>query len=229
MSPGGTITTVAGGGSSSKDGVPATSAQLRSPSGLAVDRQGNVYIADFPDHRVRKVSPGGTITTIAGTGRGGFSGDGGPATSAQLFAPYGVAVDGQGTVYITDTQNYRVRKVTPGAQAASLTLTLGGSSPQRLLAQQGIVVTAMCNTRCSLSATGSATILGTKNVFALTRATASLGAGKRTLTLRISAAQQKRFHQSFRPGQRAQAVITVRATDGAGGTATAKRTVAVRR
>jgi hypothetical protein len=87
---------------------------------VAVDGQGNVYIADFPDHRVRKVTPGGTITTFAGTGAGGFSGDGGPATSAGLYAPYGVAVDGQGNVYIADSRNYRVRKVaTSGTVSAT--------------------------------------------------------------------------------------------------------------
>ena len=89
VSPGGTITTFAGGGSSTGDGGPATSAQVRNPHGVAVDGQGNVYIAEYASHRVRMVSPGGTITTIAGTGAGGFSGDGGPATSAQLYAPWG--------------------------------------------------------------------------------------------------------------------------------------------
>ena len=78
---------------------------------MAVDGQGNVYIADTSNNRVRKVSPGGTITTIAGTGRRGSSGDGGPATSARLYYPAGVAVDGQGNVYIADKYNQRVRKI----------------------------------------------------------------------------------------------------------------------
>ena len=77
--------------------------------GVAVDGQGNVYIADRDNMRVRKVSPGGTITTIAGTGVQGFSGDGGPATSAQLRFPRGVAVDGQGNVYIVDRQPPRTQ------------------------------------------------------------------------------------------------------------------------
>ena len=128
VTPGGTIRTFAGGGSSFGDGGPATSAQLRSPYGVAADGQGNVYIADFPDHRVRKVSAGGTITTFAGTGAGGFSGDGGPAASARLYAPYGVAVDGQGNVYIADSRNYRVRKV--GASATATTYG-GFYSPSR--------------------------------------------------------------------------------------------------
>jgi sugar lactone lactonase YvrE len=80
---------------------------------VAVDGKGNVYIADLGNQRVRKVSRGGTITTIAGTGKYGFSGDGGPATSARLYNPYGVAVDGKGNVYIADHLNSRVRKVQP--------------------------------------------------------------------------------------------------------------------
>jgi sugar lactone lactonase YvrE len=131
VSRGGTITTFAGGGSSVGDGGPATSAGLRDPRGVAVDGQGNVYIADFSDHRVRKVSPGGTITTFAGTGTGGFSGDGGPATSARLNGPDGLAVDGQGNVYIGDSQSYRVRKV---ATSATATRTYAGFySPSRNL------------------------------------------------------------------------------------------------
>ena len=78
-----------------------------------MDGQGNVYIADFFNSRVRKVNPGGTITTFAGTGVQGFSGDGGPATSAGLVRPEGVAVDGQGNVYIADGNGDRVRKVNP--------------------------------------------------------------------------------------------------------------------
>ncbi len=116
VSPGGTITTFAGTGIQgfSGDGGPATSAQLYQPHGVAVDAQGNVYIAEYRGNRVRKVSPGGTITTLAGTGKAGFSGDGGPATSARLYAPAGVAVDGNRNVYIADQQNGRVRKVSPG-------------------------------------------------------------------------------------------------------------------
>ena len=180
VNPGGTITTFAGGGSSLGDGGPATSARVRNPHGVAVDGQGNVYIADRVDHRVRKVSPAGTISTFAGTGAGGFSGDGGPANSARLFAPWGVAVDGKGNVYIGDAQNYRVRKVTIGA---ALTVSVGGTAMQPLLAQEGITITAKCNRPCSLAATGSVSILGTKHVFGLSRATAKLAAGKRTLRL----------------------------------------------
>jgi hypothetical protein len=110
---GGTITTAVGNGTCGYggDGGPATAALINSPLGLAYDAAGNLYIAD--GCRVRKVA-GGTITTVAGTGSCGFSGDGGPATSAKLFGPWGLALDGAGNLYIGDRLNCRVRKVTGG-------------------------------------------------------------------------------------------------------------------
>ena len=109
----GIITTVAGTGfyGYSGDGGAATGAQINGPVGLAVDSQGNLYIADSSNHRIRKVNTGGIITTVAGTGFAGYSGDGGAATSAKLHYPTYIAVDGVGNLYITDTSNYRVRKV----------------------------------------------------------------------------------------------------------------------
>jgi len=120
----GLITTVAGGGGAYLgDGGPATSAQLNAPYGVAVDSAGNLYIADFFDQRVRKVS-NGVITTIAGNGTHGAGGDGGPATSAQLSYPTGVAVDSAGNLYIADSSNYRVRKVANGV----ITTVAGGGN-----------------------------------------------------------------------------------------------------
>ena len=109
----GTITTIAGDGTAgfSGDGGPATSAQLSGPSDVALDSAGNVYIADAGNRRVRKVDTSGTITTIAGDGTEGFSGDGGPATAAQLGGPTGVAVDNVGNVYIGVFLSHRIRKV----------------------------------------------------------------------------------------------------------------------
>lgn len=119
-SGGGTITTIAGSGVRGffGDGGPATSARLNYPRGVAVDGKGNVYIADLSSLRIRKVSPGGRITTFAGNGKYGSSGDGGPATSARLYYPYAVAADRQGNVYITDGREDDlshpvVRKVSP--------------------------------------------------------------------------------------------------------------------
>jgi uncharacterized protein (TIGR03437 family) len=115
VSPGGIITTVAGGGSYSGtgDGGPAVNARLTGAAGVAVDGAGNLYITDSLEYRVRKVSPNGTISTLAGTGIAGFSGDGGPAASAQLSHPAGIAVDEAGNVFIADSANYRIRKVSP--------------------------------------------------------------------------------------------------------------------
>lgn len=111
----GIITTIAGNGTMgfSGDNGPAMSAQLNYPAGVAVDSAGNVYISDFGNNRIRKVS-NGVITTVAGGGTGGSLGDNGPATSARLSQPIGVAVDAAGNLYIADNQNGRVRKVTNG-------------------------------------------------------------------------------------------------------------------
>jgi len=93
------------------DGVPATQAPLNFPTGLAVDQNGNVYIDEWLGDRVRKVNTNGIISTVAGTGLQGFSGDGGPATSAMLSLPFDVAVDRQGNLYIADLENDRIRVV----------------------------------------------------------------------------------------------------------------------
>jgi hypothetical protein len=90
-----------GGGYSGDDG-PASAAQLNNPQGVAVDAEGNLYISDYGNYRIRKVSPNGTITTIAGNGSKDHSGDGGPATDAQLNAPRGIAIDGFGNIYVAD-------------------------------------------------------------------------------------------------------------------------------
>ncbi len=116
----GTITTIAGNGreGTTGDGGRATSASLGSPLGLAVDRQGNVYVAG--DDRVRRVSPSGTIARVVGTGRPGFSGDGGPAISARLSGPWGLALDARSRLYIVDGENRRVRRVGRGLRAAAV-------------------------------------------------------------------------------------------------------------
>lgn len=109
----GTITTVAGNGSCCffGDGGPATNARINHPRGLAFDSSGNLYIADTDNHRIRKVSASGTITTVAGNGSAGYAGDGGQATSASLYRPSGVALDLLGNLHIADTDNHRIRKV----------------------------------------------------------------------------------------------------------------------
>ncbi len=128
----GVITTVAGGGPADPnfgDNGPATSAILNRPSGVGVDSSGNVYIADAGNQRVRKVTVStGIITSIAGSATQGFSGDNGPATSAQLSNPTGVAVDSAGNVYIADTNNQRIRKVSASGGVIT-TFAGGGPNP----------------------------------------------------------------------------------------------------
>lgn len=111
----GVITTIAGTGSFgySGDGGSATSAELSNPVGITLDNLGNLYIADIFNHRIRKVDTSGIVTTVVGTGVAGYSGDGGQATSAQLYNPTGVAIDTSGNLYIADTFNHRIRKIDP--------------------------------------------------------------------------------------------------------------------
>src|SRR5262249_38061943 len=113
VDPGGIITTVAGNGQEGDgpDGGPAVLARLRAPSGVATDGSGNLYIADWGNNRVRKVDLQGKISTVAGTGKYGFGGDGGKATKALLAAPVDIAVDAAGNLLIADQDNNRIRRV----------------------------------------------------------------------------------------------------------------------
>jgi trimeric autotransporter adhesin len=114
VAPDGVITTAAGTGAagSNGDGGLATQAQLNTPMSVAADQSGNIYIADAGANKIRRIAPDGTISTFAGTGTAGFSGDGGLAGAAQLSSPSAVAVDPYGSVVIADTGNNRMRKVT---------------------------------------------------------------------------------------------------------------------
>jgi sugar lactone lactonase YvrE len=112
----GIIGTIAGGsplGNNGGDGGPATSVLLAMPGGLALDSEGNLFIAEWSNQRVRKVNKDGIISTVAGKGTRGFSGDGGPAASAEFSGPGGLAFDSAGNLFIADVINNRIRKVTP--------------------------------------------------------------------------------------------------------------------
>jgi uncharacterized protein (TIGR03437 family) len=128
VTPTGTITTVAGTGAdgSGGDGGLATSALFSHPSGVAVDNAGNLFIADYMNNRIRKVTPAGTISTVAGNGTEGYNGDNIPATSAELWLPIGVAVDSAGNLFIAELTGYRIRKVTP---AGIISTVAGNGSP----------------------------------------------------------------------------------------------------
>lgn len=128
----GTITLFAGGNSALSfgngnlgDNGPATSAAF-SVGGLAIDASDNLYIADVINNRIRKVTQTGIITTVAGGNTSNYSGDGGPATAAGLNLPFGVAVDEAGSLYIADSRNYRIRKVTPDG---TITTIAGTGAP----------------------------------------------------------------------------------------------------
>jgi len=127
----GTITTVAGNGVSGfgGDGFAATAANLFQPSAVALDSLGNIYIADANNDRIRKVSPSGIITTIAGNGMYGTSGDGGLATAAELSTPKGVAVNSSGNVFIADFNNSKVREIKYGVTALSRNDITPGAMP----------------------------------------------------------------------------------------------------
>jgi uncharacterized protein (TIGR03437 family) len=126
VAPNGIITTVAGNGNQgfSGDGGPAIKAQLNGPLGIAFDPYGNLFIADSGNNRIRVLMTNGTITTVAGNGTAGYSGDGVPATATALNRPFDVAFDPYGNLYIADTNNFRIRKVT----TSGTILTVGGGT-----------------------------------------------------------------------------------------------------
>ena len=150
----GIISTIAGTGTAgySGDGGAATAAQLRNPAGIAIDGIGNVYITDTRNSVVRKVDTFGIITTIAGTGTAGYTGDGGDATAAELNRPTGIALDGSGNIFISDSRNQVVREIF-ATGTFTITTIAGNNTPgytgdggpataAQLSTPQGIAVTA---------------------------------------------------------------------------------------
>lgn len=129
----GNIQTVAGNGTAgfSGDGGPATNAELNFPRGVVVDRTGNIFITDTSNNRIREVSAAsGNIATVAGNGIAGFSGDGGPAASAELNAPESPFGDGQGNLFFSDASNNRVRKIAGVVASAPSSIVASGGTPQ---------------------------------------------------------------------------------------------------
>jgi uncharacterized protein (TIGR03437 family) len=141
VSAAGVITTVAGSGASgySGDGGPAVKAQLACPHGVTADAAGNVYIADTGNQRLRRVGADGLISTIAGNGLNGFAGDGGQASNAQLFAPTSLAMDPAGSLYIADTGNNRIRRISLNGVIDTVA---GGGQSSLTSSNDGIPATA---------------------------------------------------------------------------------------
>ncbi|GHC32018.1 hypothetical protein GCM10010507_00190 [Streptomyces cinnamoneus] len=140
-----TISTVAGNGNQefSGDDGPAVDASLSGPRGIAVDAEGNLYIADTDHHRVRRVdAKTQTISTVAGDGRAGFDGDDKAADEASLYTPFGVVVDSGGHLYIADTDNHRVRKVDAKTQTIT---TVAGNGDEDFSGDDGPAVHAALN------------------------------------------------------------------------------------
>ena len=153
ISTSGIITTIAGNGidAFSGDGGPATSASLGFPVGVAVDDANNVYVADGDNNRIRKITPGGIISTFAGNGNAGFSGDGGLATSASLNIPEAVAVDAVGNLYIADAGNNRIRKVDTNGNIS----TVAGGSTNGFAGDNGPAAQALLNFPWALTTSGN--------------------------------------------------------------------------
>lgn len=158
------ISTVAGNGTNafSGDGGPAISAQLGSPTGVAVDAAHTIYIADQANNRVREVNAQGIISTVAGTGTDGFAGDGKAATSADLNNPLGVAVNASGTIFIADTTNDVVRQVT---SAGTISTPVGAYGPPGFGGDGGAPTGAIFNgpSAVALDAAGNLYISDTAN------------------------------------------------------------------
>ncbi len=159
----GTINTIAGNGTSgfSGDGGSATAAQLNDPNGIAFDSAGSLYIADTGNNRIRRVSAEGVISTVAGSGPAGFAGDGGPALSARLDHPRGVALDGAGNLFIADTGNSRIRIVSPAGTIS----TIAGSNLRGYAGDGGIATAGSFNlpSRLAIDSIGRAVIADTAN------------------------------------------------------------------
>jgi sugar lactone lactonase YvrE len=150
VTPDGVVTTLAGGAEGFKDG-PGRAAAFNTPSALAIDAGGNLYVADTGNNAIRKVTPDGAVTTLAGDGAAGYRD--GPARSARFNAPCGVAVDARGNVYVADTYNDRIRQITPEGQVKTVA---GGDAPGY---RDGVAASALFDTPCAVLATAAGELL----------------------------------------------------------------------
>jgi hypothetical protein len=172
----GLLSTVAGTGMAGYlgNGGPATAATLYNPAGVAVDGAGNVYIADHNNQRIRKITIAtGVISTVAGSGAAGFSGDGGAATTAALLLPTGVAVDAVGNIYIADQFNHRIRKVTA---ATGLISTVAGNGTAGVAGDGAAATSAQLNYPTGVGLDGAGNIyIADRNNHRIRKVTAATG------------------------------------------------------
>jgi hypothetical protein len=163
ISTSGIITTVAGNGTGgySGDGGPATAAKLRNPGSVTTDASGNIFIADTRNNVVRKVDGSGNITTVAGTGTAGYTGDGGPASAAQLRNPVGLAISASGNLFIADSRNNVIREVTSSGNIS----TIAGNGTAGYAGDTGPATSAQLSNPLgiSLTASGSLYIADSRN------------------------------------------------------------------
>ena len=153
LEPNGIISTVAGNGLMGwgGDNVPADSAEISAPEGLVLDSAGNLFISEVGNDRIRKLSAEGVITTVAGNGHGGYSGDGGPGLKARLNLPLGLAVDRAGNLYIADAANQRVRRLD---QAGTIT-TVAGNGQHGFSGDSLIAIASSLNSPSAVAVNGS--------------------------------------------------------------------------
>ncbi len=156
----GIITTVVGNGSAGFGGdnpVLAIEAQMSNPSGVAVDGAGNIFIVDTGNNRIRKIDVNGNITTIAGNGQAGFSGDGGPATQASLNSPVGIALDAAGNLYISDKENNRARRIS----VEGVISTIAGNGDTVFAGDGGLAVEASLASPLGIAVDGAGNVFVT--------------------------------------------------------------------
>ena len=196
VTPAGTISTVAGNGTGgyTGDGGNATNAELSGPSGVTFNAAGDMFIVDSNDNVIREVTPGGTISTYAGTGTAGYTGDGGPATAATLNQPYTLTLSAAGDMFIADANNNVIRKVTAGLHVEISSASIRSSLVASLVSPRpGQVVTfTVALTSAGISPSGTvdfysgSTLLGSAPLNAsgvATFSTASLPLGDNAITV----------------------------------------------
>jgi streptogramin lyase len=149
ITPNGNVTTLAGSGVAGNADGQGTAASFSYPIGVAVDTNGNVYVADYGNHRIRKITASGNVTTLAGSGTAGYAN--GQGTAASFNAPTGIAVDTNGNVYVGDQSNNRIRKITPSGNVS----TLAGSGNYAFADGQGAVASFSSPAGVAVDASGN--------------------------------------------------------------------------